>query len=252
MTALVRALSAETLKLKRTLAVWLTLLAPLAVVFLSIAIMLESPQYAYSQKDVAWVNLIERNLSLWALLMLPLFVTLEMALLGQLEHGPRMFKQTYALPIPRWAVYAAKQIAGLAVIALSMIALGVMTLAAGLLMRVLLPGAGFEVGVPWVALGQDILLAYLGGWLIISIHTFVSLRWPSFVVACSTGIVATIMGVMLISSKYAPFYPWTLPALVSINAANGDPFLEPLLVALIGSVVVAVFGGWEVTRRDAA
>ena len=252
MTALVRALSAETLKMKRTLAVWLALLAPVAIVLMVLAMFVQRTEYAITPEHPAWQAFVQENVVIWTLLMLPLFVTLEMALLGQIEHGPNMWKGLYALPIPRWAIYAAKQCTGLAIIGLSMLVLGAAVVLAGWGLRLAMPGVGFEAPVPWGQIGEAVGLGFLGAWLIIAIHTFISLRSPSFVVACSTGIAATVASVLVINSDWAPYYPWALPALLSLGGQRPEDWLTRLLFAVIGGIVVAVIGGWEVTRRDTA
>jgi hypothetical protein len=65
--------------------------------------------------------------------MLPLFVTLETGQLSALEHHNKTWKQLYVLPVPRWAVYASKQVIALGLIGLSMIVLAAMTVGVGLL-----------------------------------------------------------------------------------------------------------------------
>lgn len=70
--------------------------------------------------------------------------------------------------------------------------------------------------------------------------------------ACSIGIAATVAGVLVINSDWGPYYPWALPALLSLNGERPEDWLARLLFAVIGGIAVAVIGGWEVTRRDTA
>ncbi len=128
MIALGRALNAETLKLKRTLAVWLALFAPLGIAALTVLLYVQRADDMINEKVTAWYGFVQQNAALWLLLMLPLFVTLETALLTQMEHGHQTWKQLYALPLPRWAVYAAKQFATLIVIGLSQVIMGALIL----------------------------------------------------------------------------------------------------------------------------
>ncbi len=251
MTALARALGAETLKLKRTLAVWLAIVAPLGIAALTIMLFLQRPGITEAEEG-AWFMFVQQSGVIWTLLMLPLFVTLETALLAQVEHGQHGWKHLYALPIPRWTIYAAKQASCLIVIGLSMLVMAASMVGSGLLLRLILPGKGFEAAVPWALIGQMLGLGYLGAWLIMALHTFISLRWPSFVVACATGIGGTVAGVLIVNSKYAVYYPWALPALVSIPDAGEFPLLQPLLFSLIAGTLIMVLGGWHVTTRDVA
>lgn len=249
--AIVRALRAEQLKLKRTLALWLVPLAPLVIIALQVAIILESKEH-YQQQDIAqaWTKYGGQIVFLWTMLMLPLFITLETALLSNLEHGSQQWKHLFALPIPRWTIYAAKQVSGMFIIGLSMVSLYVLLVLSGLGLRLLTPGLGFEAPVPWGEFIQYVALAYLASWLIISIHTWVGLRWHSFVVASSVGIMAMVVAVFLFRSDWAQWYPWTFPGLVAYGLEEGADVLPQLLAGALGGLVAAVLGGWDVVRRD--
>jgi len=72
----------------------------------------------------------------------------------------------------------------------------------------------------------------------------------NFAVARGAGIVATMAGVLVINSDWAKFYPWTLPGRVSIGFMEGDAIAAELALGIVGGIVVALAGGWEVTRRD--
>ncbi|MEJ2737825.1 MAG: ABC transporter permease [Anaerolineae bacterium] len=150
--AIWHALRAEQLKVKRTLALWLAPLAPLVIIGLQLAIVLQRPEYYRNQDTTAaWTEFGGQIVFLWTMLLLPLFITLETALLGNLEHGNRQWKHLFALPVPRGAVYAAKQISAMAIIGLSMAALYLYIVLSGLALRWVAPGLGFEAPVPWWA-----------------------------------------------------------------------------------------------------
>ena len=115
MKPLLRALHAERLKLRRTLAGWLCLLAPLVCVLLGTAAFWSAPGGV--QRN--WTMLLTVVLGIWNGFLLPLFVTLEAALLAGLEHGNAQWKHLLALPLPRGAHYAAKLVV---LVVLSMLA----------------------------------------------------------------------------------------------------------------------------------
>jgi hypothetical protein len=262
MRYLARALSAEMLKAKRTLALWLALIAPAVVIGVQVAMMWDRRAY-YRQTEIArgaWMEYGAQTMVLWGLLMLPLFVTLETALVGQWEHVSAGWKHLFALPVPRGAIYAAKQIASALLIALSILALTTLLILSGLSMRLWLPGLGFEAVVPLWAFCKYGLAMFLGAWLIVAIQTWVAQRWSSFAIACGVGVAMTVAGVLVIQSEWASYYPWTLPVLVangfseeamqSLNGfTDGLPWRE-LLFGTLGGLLVAVWGGHNVTRRD--
>ena len=174
-----------------------------------------------------------------------------MGLLGALEHNNKTWKQLYALPLPRWSIYAAKQLIGMSIIGLSMAILSLMTVGVGLMGRIFWPDLGFDASIPWTTLVQNISLSFLAAWLIISIHLWVSLRWSSFVLAMGVGIVATVFGVVVMGSKWEQFDPWTIPGVVSNALINAEPYALALCLGLFGGILVACLGCRDVTRRDA-
>lgn len=249
--AILRALYAEQLKIKRTLALWLAPLAPLVIIALQMAIVLERQQY-YRAQDAAdaWIEYGGQTVFLWTVLLLPLFITLETALLANLEHGNGQWKHLFALPLPRGAVYAAKQVSGMVIIGLSMAALYVYIPLSGLALRLLTPGLGFEAPVPWWDFFCYIGLAYLASWLILALHTWIGQRWQSFVVASAVGVAAMVVAVVAIQSNWAAWYPWTLPGLVANGLEAGEEILPQLLLGCLGGIAVSLLGGWDVVRRD--
>jgi lantibiotic transport system permease protein len=250
MTYIYRALSAEFLKTRRTLTLALAFLAPLAMAFLELAIGFQAGKKMYRPGGDAWMTLINHTAMLWVLLLLPLFVTLEMGLLGALEHNNKTWKQLYALPLPRWSIYLAKQLTGVGIIGLSMAVLGLLTVGVGLIGRMFLPELGFDAPIPWSALVQYMGLTFLATWLIISIHLWISLRWSSFVMAMGVGIVATVFGVVIIGSKWEKFDPWMMPGIVSYGLNNNESYTLALTIGLVGGIVVACLGCLDTIRQD--
>ncbi len=245
-----RALRAEWLKSRRTLGTWLVFLAPLVLGFLELVAGYQYGERMYRDPDEAWLILADHTLMMWFLLLLPLFVTLQMGLLGALEHNNKTWKQLYALPLPRWGVYAAKQIIGLVQIGVSTVLLVGVIYLVGQFIHTGNPELGFANPIPWSRIICEALLGYLASWLIIAIHLWVSLHFSSFVFAMSSGIAATVAGILVISSEKAQYYPWTMPGLAGMNYAQGDPYLVPVILGLAGGILVSLLGGWETARND--
>ncbi len=260
---ILRALHAELLKTKRTLAFWLILIAPAVVISLQVAMMWDQYSYHLEQSKLfgsAWVFYTQQTLVIWSLLMLPLFVTLETALVAQWEHHSQQWKHLFALPVSRGALYAAKYLCGVAFIGLSCAVLIALILLSGLGFRWVFPGLGFETAPPVGEMALYGLLMFLGSWLVIAIQTWVAQRWPNFAIASGVGIALTVASVIVIQSKYAGFYPYTLPALVAngfsenIGALNffaeGVLPVKELLFGSLGGLIAAAMGGWHFVRRD--
>jgi len=254
MSALLRAVDAELLKMKRTLALTLIVVMPLSICLLDLAILLENTNFSSDPTYDVWGFLLRNNIAFWGILMLPLFVTLETALVATLDHNAQSWKHVYALPLPRWSIYMAKQLINLALIAGSMIVVGIATMLTGVFLQVsgLLPDERVLPVFPWGTLIQSLTLLFLASWLIIAIHTWVSLRWHSFTVASAVGIVATVVGFIVVNSDtYAGYFPWTLPLRAAgplVMDATATPLALPL--GFIGGIVFALVACWDVTRQD--
>src|SRR5262245_36910203 len=123
--SLLRVLHAEILKLKRTLAFRMIFVAPLLVATLQFFVVWNQRRFGENFK--LWEMVPRGSLSVWAVFMLPLLITLETALLNGIEHGEKQWKHILALPIPRHAVYATKLLVAQALAAASTLILAALT-----------------------------------------------------------------------------------------------------------------------------
>jgi hypothetical protein len=244
------AIQVERLKLKRTLALWLTLLTPGALVFIEVAAAFQRNLKPYLNGSSIWVLLYDQILSIWAILMLPLFITLETALLAGLEHNNQTWKQLYTQPIPRWIMIVAKQVLSIGLIALSMVLLLVLSVFGGLLLHTLKPEVIATFPIPWIELLRLTLMPFLASACIIMIHNWVALRWGNFVVASGFGILMTVSGIIFTALEWAEYHPWMLPALATHKILEGVLPMGYILASLIGGFAVLLVGNWALTRRE--
>jgi hypothetical protein len=250
MTTLWIALRAEFLKLKRTLAFWLIFLAPAVILMLQMAMYFDHAEYYLNQDGLnPWNNFNQTMLIYWSFMMMPLFVTLESALVANLEHSRHNWKLLYVQPVPRWAVYAAKWLINVGLVVLSMLVLLGMMIIGGNWVHMVYPEYLFEMGFPWLWTLKQLALVFVASLLIISIHVWVSMRWSSFVVACATGIAATVAAVFAFGSDYAIYYPWTIPGMLATGVTSTDRTIC-LLIGIAGGVIAAAIGMWNVTRQE--
>jgi hypothetical protein len=147
---LLRAFHAEMLKMKRTIALKMVVLSPAIVVLVVLFVGSQSPfTVLHLHSNNEWTELARANLRFWAMLMLPLYITLECALIAGLDHSENQWKSLLARPLPRWTLYVAKL-----TIILAMTAIAMLVLLFGILMDgTILPGlqkeAAFQLPVPW-------------------------------------------------------------------------------------------------------
>ena len=127
--SLLRALNAELLKLKRTLAFRVIFVLPFLVATLQFFIAWRTKKFAPNFN--IWETLPSSSMQVWAVFMLPLLITLETALLNGIEHSDRQWKHLFALPVPRYSVYFAKVIVAQGLILISTFVLAVLIVLVG-------------------------------------------------------------------------------------------------------------------------
>ena len=251
MKALLRALSAETLKLKGTLAAWTCVIAPATVVVLYVLQLTFTriPAGYVADPAKAWNGFSQSVLALWLFLMLPLLVTLQAALLAGLEHADRHWKHLLALPVPRGMHFLAKLLVLAGMVLASFAVLVVLLPLGGLALMQLKPAFGLA-GSPDVAwLLRSAGIAFAASLLIVAIHAWVSIRWRSFTVAVSIGMGATVAGFLIgQSARFGHWYPWSMP--MQVLAGKGEHAMWVVTAGLVGGLAVALLGLVDFRRRE--
>lgn len=249
MKALLRSLHAELLKLKRTLAFRMIFVAPLLVALLQFFIGLNQRRIPADFK--LWEAVFRNSLSVWSIFMLPLFIALETALLAGVEHAEKQWKYLLALPTPRSAIYAAKLLIALLLALLATLVLcGLLTLTGYALIGLRTEYAGAN-SPDYGWLFKHALMIWLASWLIIALHTWISIRWASFTIALGAGVGGTFFALFAASARIGKYYPWLLPVNTMNLVAGEQRAPMALLVGVIGGVIVAALGCLEFVRRDA-
>lgn len=236
----------EFLKLRRTLALRMVLVAPVVVLALQFLVMHQRHELLARGGRDLWPQLTRSLDSLWAILMLPLFITLETALISGLEHVEKQWKSLMALPLPHWVHYYSKLVVALVLVVAATSVLGLGTVLVALLLRVTRPDLNFSGSVPWAAiflpLGRSLLAVSLG----MVIQHSVSLRWQSFTVAVSVGMCAVVTTAVVVNSAtWSRVHPWAL----TVHAIAPDGLRLALGAAAV-AIVAAGVCGWEFSRRE--
>ncbi|MEP7343558.1 MAG: ABC transporter permease [Acidobacteriota bacterium] len=242
--SLIRALHAELLKLKRTLAIRMVFVTPLLVATLLFFILWEKRNVG-PDFDM-WDTLAKISLSSWAVFMMPLLITLETALLNGIDHGEKNWKHIFALPIPRHAVYAAKLIVAQGMILVSTLFLTVLAILVGTFFKYWRPDMANAGAPPFGLMFKQAAMVWLAAWLIIAIHTWISIRWSGFALALGVGMGGVFFAIFATSAKVGKYYPWLLP----VNVLSKERMAMALWLGVVGGVVAAVIGCLELLRRD--
>ncbi len=248
-----KCLWSELLKLRRTLTIWMVILAPLALQVLTIGMwLIQDMNRNNSDSESIWLNLFHNLQTFWIILMLPLFIALVTALLSSVEHNSGQWKHLYALPVPRGSFYAAKWAVGVIVIVIASLMMIAETYLSGLFLDLVTNKYAFmQAAFPFKQMSQVLLSAAACAMLMISIHTWVSQYFYNFTVNVGIGMAAAIANIMIIQSDklWLKFFPWVIQAQV-IDEVNSNLVPWAFAIGVGGGLLVALIGGWLVTRRD--
>ncbi|MBB3130151.1 hypothetical protein FHS19_004856 [Paenibacillus rhizosphaerae] len=234
-----RVLSAERLKMSRSLIVLLILVSPLVSILVGLLSDVDSRQQP-------WLLLLGALSMLHALLFMPIMSGIFAAFICRYEHQGGGWKQLLVLPVTRSGVFLAKYTVIIALL---------------LIMQVLFLGALLLVGavkglpgpIPWTEIGRSLL----GGWVaclpLAALQLAASLMWSSFAAPLALNVMFTIPNMLVVNSAtYGPYYPWAQPFLATLPAGTMEgggfgalnlPF-ESLMITVVGSFVVFFLIGW--------
>ena len=242
--SLIRALHAELLKLKRTLAFRVIFVLPFFVAILQFFVIWRTKKFA-SGFDL-WETHPTNSFQIWAIFMLPLLITLETALLNGIEHSDKQWKHLFALPVSRRSIYLSKFIVALGLNLVSTLVLALLTILVGVATTYLKPELANARPVPVLAIAKQATFVWLASWLITAIHTWISMRWSGFAIALGAGIGGTFFALFAASAAVGKYYPWLLP----MNLFLEGRFNTALVLGIGGGIIAAFLGCAEFVRRD--
>jgi CubicO group peptidase (beta-lactamase class C family) len=248
--AAIRAAHAEALKLKRTLALWMVVVAPLLVGLLGFFVETNhlSRGTGVSPKTF-WDMLSRESLAIWAIFLLPLLIALETALLAGIEHGERQWKHLFALPVPRASIFAAKYLVTQAIAFFSTLMVCVLIVMSGLLLVAMFPKLATAGPPPLVLICTRAFYCWLASGLILSAHLWIALRWPGFTIALGAGVTGTFFALFAASARIGKFYPWLFPV-NSFNPQATDRNAVALWLGIGGGLLVAIAAAIDFVRRE--
>jgi len=212
-------LSTEWLKLRKTKIMPFVLLGPILVFLIAFNVNVSAPEWTGMKYIYAFIN---ANIA-YGVLVLPLMSGILATLICRYEHQAGGWKQLFALPTTRGKVYIAK---------FTVVSIIVLVMQLLVLLAMLAVGLIKQYGEP---IPLDLLLRVsLGGWAatlpLIALILWLSTLFHSLAAPFAVNVIFTIPNMLVLNSKYAPFYPWSQPFLM-MNVYSGEEnglFYAPL------------------------
>jgi hypothetical protein len=247
-------LSTETTKLKHTATLRLSVIAPAVVLVLVVSVLLK--QYFHNFHSRSWMprppadewnRFLQGLWAPWALVVAPILISVEAAGLASLEHAGKHWKQLFALPIPRWSIFAIKMLICGLLTGASFLVFSVGSLGMGLLNSGLY-GLHMASEIPWSLLLRVAGRAYLASWPAIAIQMWLSMRFSGFAIPIGTGLAATMATAAVTMFGLAGWWPWSMPG--DSLPWGWEHVPAPAMISPVVCVLVAVLACWHLSRRE--
>ena len=249
-----RCISAELLKIKRTLALRLAVLAPLIIVVLVFATTVQRGGTPAAGVNPL-VGFAQLNLTLWTIVMLPFYAAMAAALLAAIEHSGDNWKYLLTLPISLQKLFLSKWLVGLTLLLLSTLVLAAGICLGAAVLRFCKPG-WHQAAVPIGIVALRTLQTFLAAVLLWSIQMWISVRWRNFIVGLVVGVIAAmIMLAGVPRAQNAPIfvnvYPCSLPAMAMARMAEEMPSrIFPIAWGAVGGIAIGLAACRHLSRRE--
>ncbi|WP_207430850.1 ABC transporter permease [Sabulibacter ruber] len=250
-TYLRRGLSAESLKIKNSWALWLSVLAPLSVVGMTFLVFFFRGDRILKPGADPWFHWVGNNFMATSQLLLPMFLALVTALVNGIEHNSYGWKQLYAAPVPKWTVFVNKYLLLLWLTLVSFVTFWAGLLAAGYLLGFLKPEFGFQhyQHVAHISIGA--FRIFLASLFILTLQFCISFQFRNIAVSIGSGIMFVLAFLIGSSWEHIGYYPYSWPFFAANTSTSKEAhlFVPQMWYSLGCSAALLVLGTWYSSKR---
>lgn len=265
MKDLLLALRSEFYKSRKTLGFWAAILLPVLICMLICWHFYDdSVKMSKFPAMMLWLRYAGSILNIMGTLLLPMLVIFICYSVNSIEHKADTWKTLFSLPISKWAIYTAKYVYALLLIAICLTLFYSLSIASGNLLSKLKPElhfADYNISKELFQIYVKLFLSALG---IISIQFLLSLLWSDFLKPMGIGFVSTISGLIMtgLDWQYAYLIPYASPATTIKNVLprargfmmmpqiNVEFFTKDIYVSLIVFAAVFIAGFYIVQKKS--
>jgi lantibiotic transport system permease protein len=254
----------EIQKLRKTVALWLTLLYPLGTVFLS-SLFLYAEQSHVKPDQVNFIN----NFNSLAAFFLPFYAVLMVSFFCQVEHRNSMLKHIFALPVPKWAIYFGKLAASFLLLLIAWFLLLVLVYAAFLMLGISSPKLRITGAFDHVYLVLIISRTFFSSACLVIIQYLLSLKLKNVVAPIAIGTSMIILPIAIlfvlgitgliqnpkILQWLLRYDPYSYPFAFVFKFTQGGPlkmelFSTSLIVWTLIAIGLSILGYFEIRKRN--
>jgi hypothetical protein len=227
----------EFIKLKRTLAFWLTIICALLFPLLFfVAYFLKhktnTPEIGINPWEKFMTIQIENSTPFF----IPMFIVLITSLIMQIEHKSLGLKHLFALPIPKWSIYFGKLTIVIFAIITTYVYYYLAILFSGFLLGLIHPDLAFLNFQPeHLKYLKMLTISFVASLGIIGIQFWLSFRFKNFIVPLGFGMFLSIIGIIVSQAPQSIYFPYSFSEL---SFSLGDKM--PLILGVSSVTVFSI------------
>lgn len=252
MRTMLRVISSELIKLKRSLLLKVSVLIPAGFIIFEFIGALQRNTLGISPGVNFWSAITESISRTWFFLLSPLLFTLQTALIGELERVNDTWKVINSQPVGRFLVIVVKQIIAFIVACISLIVLLISLILVGLALKHLKPEFNVDAYIPIVEMARFLFIPTAISSLIIAFQTWVALNWGNFIVTSAVGITSTLIALFLFEHEYSMYFIWDFPGMGLYRLIEGKPVTDLLLLSLLLALLISLVANILLSRKESA
>ncbi len=253
MTYLIRCISAELLKIRRTNYLLGAVALPTILSLLNfiLILMLDTSRDKEYASEGGWLSFAHNTITFWPLIVLPCVIVLVTAFSAHQEHGTKRWRTLMCLPVPKPALYLAKLAVAAGLCLFSCVVLWGENILWGWLFSLLRPEAGLSLArLNPLGLFIPFLFAFLYSLLLLAIQFWFSMWVQRFSLTVGVGFFLSLVGAFMHDEAiWRLVFPWSLPSLAR-SASGWQEGVIGLLYSIAGFAVVVCLGCQSFARRD--
>ncbi|HEU4859497.1 MAG TPA: ABC transporter permease [Chitinophagaceae bacterium] len=250
----IKAFKAEWLKLRNSGMFWLVLIMAAFIpgIFTLAGLVTSESGIASGNTQNAWRSFVANCFTGFGIFFYPIFLTLLVIRLTQMEHRGGGWKLIEVQPISKLSLYLGKFSIAVTVALMCIVALILFSLLGGTIIMLAKPGSGFSrFSIPWEfisAFGLRLLVAGLG---VLGIQYLFSVVISGFIWPFAIGLVGTITGTILFGFRKALWWPYIAPGLTVTNpeGSSAGNFLMYYEWLSLAWMIIALWLGYQWYER---
>ncbi len=234
-----RSFISETLKVKKTALLWVSIMGAFAMAGLIFIIHLARvTEFVGPIGANPWVAYLNFSLPIIEIFLIP-YIVLICSSIAFYEHQGQAWKLLYTLPIKKVNFYFSKLLLALFLLVGAYILFALLTYCSGMILGFIFPSFEFHYYPPeWINIVRVIARSFISALAILALQFWISIRWKNYVIPVGIGLLGYIFGLSIAGAfKWAQFIPYCAPIYVGrLMGGQSAESMDMTLFAGLGNV----------------